>query len=96
MAEQDDPDVRTDWWQRVVAAGTCPDCALAEVYPPGRDPDGYVPMTVPSTNGTPPATLTPTSAGSVPSPAANPATSTPTPTSVTCTWTWPTPPARSW
>ncbi|MDQ7909091.1 hypothetical protein RB614_31670 [Phytohabitans sp. ZYX-F-186] len=44
MADQDDPDAATDWWQRVVAAGTRDDCALTDPYPPGSDPDGYLPI----------------------------------------------------
>jgi len=44
MADQDDPNAHTDWWQRVVAASTRDDCALADPYPPGSDPDGHLPI----------------------------------------------------
>jgi len=42
--DPDDPDTGADWWRRVVAAGTRPDYALASPYPPGSDPDGYLPI----------------------------------------------------
>lgn len=32
------------WWQRVAAAGARPDCILPGPYPPGRSPDGYLPL----------------------------------------------------
>lgn len=44
MADPDDPDLPTDWWRRVVAAGSRDDCALPDPYPPGSDPDGYLPL----------------------------------------------------
>jgi hypothetical protein len=44
MANQDDPDTYTGWWQRVATAGRRQDCALPDPYPPGSSPDGYVPI----------------------------------------------------
>jgi tetratricopeptide (TPR) repeat protein len=39
-----DSDDGSGWWQRVAAAGTRPDCILPDPYPPGRSPDGYLPL----------------------------------------------------
>ncbi|MBN1171301.1 MAG: hypothetical protein JXA67_03925 [Micromonosporaceae bacterium] len=44
MADTDDPDTGSDWWRRVVHAGTRPDCTLHGPYPPGSRPDGSVPI----------------------------------------------------
>ncbi len=97
MADPDDPDAPTDWWQRVVAAGTRPTAPCPIRIRRAVTQTGTSRSTAPSTGATPPATSTPTNARCAPSSAANPATSTPTPTSATSTWTWPTPPARrSW
>ncbi len=40
----DSPDLDTDWWRLVVAAGPRPDCVLPDPYPPGSSPDGYLPL----------------------------------------------------
>lgn len=39
-----DLDATSDWWRRAVAAGSRPDGALPDPYPPGSQPDGYVPI----------------------------------------------------
>src|SRR5262249_20994991 len=44
MADADDPDTGSDWWRRVMHAGTRPDCTLADPYPPGGHRDGSVPI----------------------------------------------------
>jgi hypothetical protein len=40
----DDLDATSDWWHRAVAAGSRLDGALPDPYPPGSQPDGYVPI----------------------------------------------------
>ncbi|WP_125805204.1 hypothetical protein [Actinoplanes sp. ATCC 53533] len=40
----DDFDTTSDWWRRAVAAVSRPDGALPDPYPPGSQPDGYVPI----------------------------------------------------
>ena len=40
----DDPDRDAAWWRRLVAAGERPEAALTCPYPPGDDPDGYLPI----------------------------------------------------
>lgn len=44
MADNDDPDLGSDWWQRVAAAGARPDCILPSPYPPDGLRDGYLPV----------------------------------------------------
>lgn len=41
---EDDTDLDTDWWRRIVAGGARDDLALPCPYPPGTDPDGYLPI----------------------------------------------------
>jgi hypothetical protein len=40
----DDFDTRSDWWRRAATAGSRPDCALPDPYPPGSQPDGHLPI----------------------------------------------------
>jgi tetratricopeptide (TPR) repeat protein len=44
MPGNGDSDTGSGWWQRVAAAGARPDCVLPGPYPPGRSPDGYLPV----------------------------------------------------
>jgi hypothetical protein len=44
MPGNGDSDTGSGWWQRVATAGTRPDCVLPDPYPPGRSPDGYLPI----------------------------------------------------
>lgn len=44
MAENNDHDVRSDWWQRVAAAGTRPNCILTDPYRPTRRPGEPLPI----------------------------------------------------
>jgi len=34
----------SSWQKRAAAAGTRPDCILPNPYPPGRSPEGYLPL----------------------------------------------------
>ena len=41
---EDDTDLDSDWWRRIVVGGVRDDLALPCPYPPGTDPDGYLPI----------------------------------------------------